>query len=67
MRARIDQSEIAKAYLEAMPNVSIYGGQSQEIKSLEEENEELKRRMLQIEAKLSQMERLLVGFANGKS
>jgi hypothetical protein len=50
-----------------MPNVSIYGGQSQEIKSLEEENEELKDRLSKTEVKLAQIEKLLLEVLNGKN
>jgi integrase len=64
---RQEQEEIAKAYLEAMPNVSIYGGQSQEIKSLEEENVELKDRLSKTEVKLAQIEKLLLEVLNGKN
>jgi integrase len=63
---RLDQDrEIAEAYLEAMPNVSIYQVESPEIKGLEQENEELKERVLKTEAKLAQIEKLLIEVLNG--
>ena len=45
-----EEGEIAEAYLEAMPNVSVYQVQSPEVKNLEEENEELKKRIEQLES-----------------
>jgi integrase len=52
---RLDQDrEIAEAYLEAMPNVSVYEVEDQELKeeteALREENEKLKWRIEQLEA-----------------
>jgi len=58
-----EEGEIATAYLEAMPNVSVYGVEDQELKqeteSLREENEELKSRVKQLESqtdKIKEME-----------
>jgi len=52
---RLDQDqEVAEAYLEAMPNVSVYQVEDQELKeeteSLREENEQLKKRIDQLES-----------------
>jgi integrase len=52
---RLDQDrEIARAYKEAMPNVSVYEMEDQELKqeteSLREENEQLKKRIEQLES-----------------
>ena len=52
---RLDQDrEIAEAYLEAMPNVSVYDVGDQELKeeteALREENEQLKKRIEQLES-----------------
>jgi integrase len=60
---RLDQDrEVAKAYLEAMPNVSVYEVEDQELKqeteSLREENEKLKRRIEQLESKDDEIEAL---------
>jgi integrase len=55
---RIDQNEIAEAYLEAMGNVSIYGGQSQAIKSLEDENRELKAKLQNMEMRVNKLEKI---------
>ncbi len=63
---RQDQGEIAEAYREAMPNVSVYQVENPEIKGLEQENEELKDRILRTESKLAQIEKLLIGLVNGK-
>jgi len=66
---RQDQGEIAQAYREAMPNVSVYELQNEEIKEkaeiIEEENRELKERMIKTEAKLAQIEKLLIEVLNG--
>ncbi len=49
-----EEGEIANAYLEAMPNVSVYQVEDQELKqeteSLREENEKLKKRIGQLES-----------------
>ena len=55
-----EEGEIAAAYLEAMPNVSVYQVESPEIKNLEQENEELRSRVKQLESqtdKINQLER----------
>jgi integrase len=60
-----EEGEIAEAYLEAMPNVSVYQVETPEIKNLEQENKELKNRILMTETKLAQIEKLLVQVLNG--
>ena len=60
-----EEGEIAEAYLEAMPNVSVYQIETPEIKNLEQENENLKERILKTEAKLAQIEKLLIEVLNG--
>ncbi len=45
-----EEGEIAVAYLEAMPNVSVYQVEAPEIKNLEQENEELRSRVKQLES-----------------
>jgi len=62
---RQEQGEIAEAYLEAMPNVSVYGGQGPEIKSLEEENQQLKDRLSSLEAEFKVLKGLIVESLNG--
>lgn len=53
---RLDQDkEIADAYVEAMPNVSVYQVETPEIKTLEEENLELKSRMAKMELELTNL------------
>jgi integrase len=65
---RLDQDrEIAEAYLEAMPNVSVYGVQSSEIKSLEEENAELKDRLVKLESEFGALKSLIAEVLNGKN
>ena len=44
-----EEGEIASAYLEAMPNVSVYAVQSEEVKDIEKENQELKERLDRLE------------------
>jgi hypothetical protein len=63
---RQEQEEIAKAYLEAMPNVSVYGAQSSEIKRLEEENAELKDRLVKLESEFGALKSLIAEVLNGK-
>jgi len=46
---RQDGEEIAEAYLEAMPNVSVYAVESSEIKDLVQENEDLRKRLEKME------------------
>ena len=54
---RLDQDkEIAEAYLEAMPNVSVYAVQSEEIKGIEEENQELRQRLEKQEERMKKTE-----------
>ena len=60
-----EEGEIATAYLEAMPNVSVYAVQSEEVKGIEKENQELKERILKTETKLAQIEKLLIEVLNG--
>ena len=56
---RLDQDkEIAEAYLEAMPNVSVYQVESPEIKSLEQENEELKKRVNKLESDKNEIDEI---------
>jgi len=55
---RQNQSEIAEAYLEAMPNVSVYQVETPEIKNLEQENEELKDRLQRMESKVSKLDNI---------
>ncbi len=61
-----EEGEIAAAYLEAMPNVSVYAVQSEEVKSIEKENQELKERLDRMERrfdsalqKLGEIEKLV--------
>lgn len=69
---RLDQDkEIADAYLEAMPNVSVYQVEDQELRqeteSLREENEKLKRKIEQLEAKsekINNLEKVLMDLQN---
>ena len=61
---RLEESgEIAKAYLEAMPNVSVYAVENQELReqtsAMEQENVELKRRIESTEQRLSALERMI--------
>jgi hypothetical protein len=57
---RLDQDrEVAEAYLEAMPNVSVYQVETPEIKSLEEENLEMRNRMAKMELELTNLKRSL--------
>jgi len=60
-----EEGEIAKAYLEAMPNVSVYQVEDHELKeqasALEQENVDLKNRMAQMEVKLGDLEKLIRG------
>ena len=61
-----EEGEIASVYLEAMPNVSVYQIETPEIKDLEQENEDLKDRILRTEVNLARIEKLLMGLVNGK-
>lgn len=67
---RQEQGEIAKAYLEAMPNVSVYEMQNEELKeratSIEDENLKLKEKLKQQDVRLEQIENLLAKMVNGK-
>jgi len=58
-----EAGEIAKAYLEAMPNVSVYQIENQELReqtsAMEQENIELKRRIESTEQRLSALERMI--------
>jgi len=61
---RLEQDgEIAKAYLEAMPNVSVYAVEDQQLReqasTIEQENIELKSRITQTEAKLAELEKMI--------
>jgi len=57
-----EEGEIAKAYLEAMPNVSVYQVEDHELREqasvIEQENVKLKGRMAKMESKLVEMERI---------
>ncbi len=55
---RQEEGEIARAYLEAMPNVSVYAVESPEIKGLEQENVELKGRVGKLESQLAALSRI---------
>lgn len=58
-----EEGEIAEAYLEAMPNVSVYQVEDHELKEqasvLEQENVDLKSRMVRMEVKLAELENLI--------
>jgi len=61
---RLEQEgEIAKAYLEAMPNVSVYEVEDQELReqasAIEQENLEMKSRMAKMELELTNLKRSL--------
>jgi len=63
---RLDQDrEIAEAYLEAMPNVSVYQVESPEVKSLEEENQLLKDRLGKLESEFGTLKTLIAEALNG--
>ena len=63
-----EEGEIATAYLEAMPNVSVYQVEDQELKqeteSLREENEKLKKRIEQLESDKNEIDKLKKQYAN---
>jgi integrase len=62
-----EEGEIAKAYLEAMPNVSVYQVETPEIKNLEQENEELKDRLAKLESEFGTLKSLIAEAVNGKN
>ena len=54
---RLDQDqEVAEAYKDAMPNVSVYAVQSEEVKGIEEENQELRQRLEKQEERMKKTE-----------
>ena len=59
---RQDQGEIAKAYLEAMPNVSVYAAQDLELKNITEKQEIEMAEMRNI---IEEQKQRLNGFASG--
>ena len=66
-----EKGEIAQAYLEAMPNVSVYEMQNEELKekadSVAEENKILKDRLSNLEAEFKVLKGLLVESLNGNT
>ena len=68
---RQEEEEIAKAYLEAMPNVSVYELQNQELKektvNLEDENRELRERLADHDARMAKIENMLEQLLNEKA
>jgi len=62
---RQEQGDIAKAYLEAMPNVSVYQVETPEIKNLEQENQKLKQDFEALKAEFKVLRGLLVEGLNG--
>ena len=61
-----EEGEIAEAYLEAMPNVSVYQMEIPEVKNLEEENQLLKDRLAKLEAEFGTLKSLIAEAVNGK-
>lgn len=64
---RQEQTEIAKAYLEAMPNVSVFEMQNEDVKDLEIRNTELEAKMKALELKLNFMATQLGTLLNGRT
>ena len=68
---RLEESgEIAKAYLEAMPNASVYDVEDQQLReqtsALEEENVDLKTRLNRVELELTELRKMLQKVLEGK-
>lgn len=58
-----ETGEIAKAYLEAMPNVSVYAIEDQQLReqtsAIEQENIELKTRLSNVELEITELKKML--------